>query len=176
MSTPRFTPGAAVTERTRRLRKIWRAMTPEERVLAIRSSGEDRGAALVVSLRSHLAKTLNIRPATVQSWGIQQVAESTLRAPLSEELIADLLIGFHLTQRVPLLSAFLDAAGIPHTDGSTDLEGPVEVEEERVLQAADALLANFPEHECKIYFATLLTLEGGAWGPLETRIDDSLKA
>jgi hypothetical protein len=176
MSRSKYVPGAAVTERTRRLRKIWRAMTPEERVMAIRASGEDKGAALVHSLRTSLAKTLNMRPATVQSWGVQQVAEATLRAPLGEDVIADLLIAFHLTERVPLLSAFLDVAGVPHTNGSTDLDGPVEVEEEKVLAAADAVLGNYPEHDCRIYFATLLTLEGGAWAPLESRIDESLKA
>jgi hypothetical protein len=175
MSGSRFTPGAAVTERTRRLRKIWRAMTADERVAAIRAAGPDGGAGLVTALRGHLAKTLRVRPATVQSWGVPQIAESTLRAPLTEEVIADLLIAFHLTHRVPLLSAFLDAAEVPHTDGSINPEFTVDLDEPRVRAAADAVLASFPEHDCHIYFATLLALEGGAWTPLESLLDDSLK-
>lgn len=175
MSGSRFTPGAAVSERTRRLRKIWRAMTPEERVAAIRSAGPDRGAGHLVALRNHVAQALKVRPATAQSWGIAQVAEATLRAPLGEDVIADLVIAFHLTQRIPLLSAFLDAAGVPHTDGVTDPDAVIDVDEARVNASADAVMANFPEHDCKIYFATLLALESGAWAPLETRLDESLK-
>ena len=175
MSGSRFTPGAAASERTRRLRKIWRAMTPEERATAIQAGGPDRGKALVAALRGHLAKTLKLRPATVQSWGVAQIADSTLRAPLGEDVLADLLIAFHLVERVPLLSAFLDTAGIPHTDGATEPGYTVELDEARVLAAADTLLANFPEHESRIYFATLVALEGGAWMPLEQRLDESLK-
>jgi hypothetical protein len=175
MSGSRFTPGAAVTERTRRLRKIWRAMTPQERVAAIRAAGPDGGAGLIVALRGHLAKTLNMRPATVQSWGVSQIAETTLRAPLGEDVIADLLISFHLTERVPLLSHFLDAAGIPHTDGSINPDADVELDEAGVQAAADSVLAAFPERECQIYFATLIVLEGGVWMPLEARLDESLQ-
>ena len=176
MSGSRFTPGAAVTERTRRLRKIWRAMTPDERVTAIRVAGPDQGAALVVALRGHLAKTLRVRPATVQSWGVAQIAESTLRAPLGEDVIADLLIAYHLTERVPLLSAFLDAAEVPHTDGSINPEFTVDLDEARVRKAADTVLAQHPAHDCHIYFATLLALEGGSWTPLETYLDESLRS
>jgi hypothetical protein len=175
MSGSRFTPGAAVTERTRRLRKIWRAMTPDERVRAVRASGPDRGAGVVVALRGHLAKALKVRPATLQSWGVQQVADATLRAPLGEDVLADLLIAFHLTERVPLLSAFLDAAGVPHTDGSIEPDAAVDLEPSRVEGAADAVLANFPEHDARIYFATLIAMEAGPWAPLESRLDESLK-
>lgn len=175
MSGSRFTPGAAATERTRRLRKIWRAMTPDERVLAIRAAGQDRGSGLVTLLRSHLAQGLKVRPVTVQSWGIPQVAEATLRAPLGDDLLSDLLIAFHLTERVALLSAFLDAAGVPHTDGATRVEGDLELDADRIDAAADAVLAAFPERECQVYFATLLVMEGGTWAPLEARLDASLR-
>lgn len=176
MSGPRFTPGSAVTERTRRLRKIWRALTPDERVAAIRAASPDQGAGLITALRAHLSKTLRMRPATVQSWGVSQVAETTLRAPLGDDLIADLLIAFHLTERIPLLSHFLDAAGIPHTEGSINPDADVELDEVGVLAAADSALAAFPARECQIYFATLIVLEGGVWEPLESRLDESLKA
>jgi hypothetical protein len=176
MSGSRFTPGAAVTERTRRLRKIWRAMTPDERVLAIRAAGQERGTGFVTVLRSHVAQTLKIRPVTVQSWSLPQLAEATLRAPLGEDLLSDLLIGLHLTERVPLLSGFLDAAGVPHTGGVTDPDVEVELDEARILEAADAVLTAFPEHDCRIYFATLLAMEGDTWAPLESRLDESLRA
>jgi len=176
MSGSRFTPGAAVTERTRRLRKIWRAMTPEERVLAIRASGPDNGAGLVLALRGHLSNALKVRPATMKSWGMPQIAEATLRAPLGEDLLADMLIAFHLTERVPLLSAFLDAAGVRHTEGSINPDAEVELDEAGVRAAADAAMAAFPEHDCRIYFATLVAMEGGVWTPLESRLNESLTA
>lgn len=176
MSGSRYTPGAAVTERTRRLRKIWRAMTPDERVLAIRAAGQERGTGFVTVLRTHVAQTLKVRPVTVQGWGLPQLVEATLRAPLSEDILADLLIGFHLTQRVPLLSGFLDAAGVPHTEGVTEPDAQVELDEARILEAADRVMANFPEHDCRIYFATLLAMEGDTWAPLEARLDETLRA
>jgi hypothetical protein len=176
MSAPRFSPPAAVTERTRRLRKIWRAMTPDERVLAIRAAaGPDRGAGFTQALRGHLAQVLKVRAATAQSWGVSQIAEATLRAPLSEDIIVDLLMAFHLKERVPLLSAFLDAAGIPHTEGVTEPDADVNLDAARLNAAADAVMANFPAHECQVYFATLIALEGGAWASLEPRLDESLR-
>lgn len=172
MSGSRFTPGAAATERARRLRRIWRAMTADERVLAIRAAGRD-GRDLVPLLRAQLSKTLNVRPVTVQGWGVEKIADQTVRAPLGDDVLADLLIAFHLAERVPLLSAFLDAAGIPHTQGATD-DADVEPDAARVEAAAEAVAAEFPEHDRRIYFATLLAMEGDAWAPLRSRVDESL--
>lgn len=176
MSGSHLTPGVSVTERTRRLRKVWRTMTAEERALAIRAAGQDRGTGLVALLRGHVSQALKIRPVKVQSWGVPQLAEATLRAPLGEDVLGDLLIAFHLTERVALLSAFLDEAGVPHTGGATEPDQTAELDEARVNAAADAVLAAFPEHDCHVYFATLLALEGGAWTPLESRLDESLRA
>lgn len=175
MSVSRFTPGTAASERTRRLRKIWRAMTADERIRAIRASGPDGGTRLLLTLRAHITKALHVRPATVNGWSVSQLAEATLKSPLGEDVLGDMLIAFHLTERIPLLSAFLDAAGIPHTEGAIDAESTVELDAERVEAAADAVLADFPEHDCKIYFATLVGMEGGAWTPLESRLDESLR-
>jgi hypothetical protein len=171
MSTPRPTPRAE-TDRTRLLKKIWRAMPAEERALAVKASSRDTRVDAMQSLRAAVIQQMRMRPQTVQSWSPRQLADASAKLSLPEDLIADLLIAFHLTERVALLSAFLDAVGLPHTDGATDPEAmTTEIEPARVDAAADLVLAQFEPLACQIYFATLIALEGGSWEQLRSRLD-----
>jgi hypothetical protein len=111
----------------------------------------------------------------VQGWSPQQLADASAKIALDEQVVADLLIAFHLTERVPLLTAFLDAAGVPHTEGATDPDAATgEIDPARVQAAADLVMQQFPSLDCQIYFATLIALEDGAWQALAPRLDETL--
>jgi len=171
MSIPRAT-ARPETDRTRLLRKIWKAMPAEDRTLAVKASTREKRADVVQSLRMAVVQALRMRPQTVQAWSHQQLAETSARINLDENLIADLLIALHLTERVPLLSAFLDQVGVPHTDGATDPEAmTAELDPAKVEAAADHVMQHFDPLACQVYFATLIALEGGSWEVLRSKLD-----
>lgn len=175
MSVPSSTPRAH-SDSARLLRKIWRAMSPADRTAAVRAAGKSNPAA-VQGVRLAVIQALRMRPATVQSWPPQQLAETSAKLALDDDLIAELLVALHLTDRVPLLTAFLDAAGVPHTEGVTeDTSVSDALEPPRVLAAADQVLQQFAPEACQLYFATLVALEGGGWEPLRERLDPELLA
>jgi hypothetical protein len=172
MSVPSSTPRAA-SDPARMLKKIWKSMPAEDRVTAVRAATRDRQSNAVHGLRAAVIKTLRMRPATVQTWSAQQLADASAKFNLEDDVIADLLVTYHLNERVPLLTAFLDAAGVPHTNGATDPDAATgEIDPARIEAAADQVLASFPAEQCQVYFATLMALEGGAWEALRPRLDE----
>lgn len=150
-------------------------MPAADRAAAIRAASKSGNAAAAQAVRLAVTRALRMRPGTVQSWSPQQLADTSVKIGLADDLIAELLVALHLVERVPLLSAFLDAAGVPHTDGVTeDTSASESLPAERVLAAADEVLQRFPGDQCRTYFATLLALEGGGWEPLRARLDPAL--
>lgn len=66
-----------------------------------------------------------------------------------------------------MLGAFLDAVGVPHTDGViADLPDALGADRETLLRAADDLAARFPRDEVILYFLTLVVLEPQFWSGL----------
>jgi hypothetical protein len=172
MSIPSSTPRGA-NEQSRLLKKIWKTLSPEDRVLAVRAATRDKHSHAVHNLRAAVMRTLRMRPVTVQAWSPQQLADAAGRIALEDEVIADLLVTLHLKERVALLTAFLDAAGVPHTEGATDPDAAAgELDADRVKSAAEQVLKDFPADQCRIYFATLIALEGGAWETLRPFLGD----
>jgi hypothetical protein len=171
MSIPSSTPRGA-SEQSRLLKKIWKSLTPQDRVLAVRAGTRDEHSHAVHNLRAAVMRTLRMRPVTVQSWSPQQLADASARIALEDDVIADLLVTLHLKERVPLLTAFLDAAGVPHTGGATDPDAAGELDPDRVRSAAEQVMGKFPADQCRIYFATLIALEGGAWDTLRPFLGD----
>ena len=174
MTAPSSTPRPQ-SDSARILKKLWRSMPAEDRTAAVRAANRGGNRGAVQGLRLAVIKTMRMRPATVQSWSPQQLADASARIALDDDVIAELLIALHLGERVPLLTAFLDAAGVPHQEGVVeDTAASEALPAERVLAAADAVLASFPREQCEVYFATLLALEGGGWEPLRGRVDEEL--
>lgn len=167
-------PSSTHADRMRLLRKAWRALSAQDRAAAVRATSR-AGQGGLQTLRMAVIKALRMRPATVQGWSPQQLADASAKIVLDEQVLADLLIAFHLTERVPLLTAFLDAAGVPHTEGATDPDASTgEIDPARVQAAADLVSKDFPERDAQVYFATLIALEGGAWEALAPRLDETV--
>ena len=172
MSIPSSTPRGA-SEQSRMLKKIWKALSPADRAAAVRAATRDKQSHALHKLRSAVIRSLRMRPVTVQAWSAQQLADASARINLDDDVIADLLVTLHLKERVPLLTAFLDAAGVPHTDGATDPEtATTDLDPARVAAAADRVLEDFPAEQAQVYFATLIALEGGAWESLRPKLDE----
>jgi len=81
-------------------------------------------------------------------------------------LAARMLVSYHLAHQRPMMSAFLDALGIPHDNGliTEDPKGPVTAEQVKAGRAA--LAGSYPAEDVELYFATLLAQDPETWSVL----------
>src|SRR3954468_23441264 len=167
----------AAAPNTTTIRKLWKALTPEERTAAVTASfADDENGWVKTTTRGAIAGALKFRPQTVATWPRQKLISEAVRLPLDDvQLLSAYLVDLHLGTRRPMMAAFLDAVGVPHDDGRIDTEatGPIEVAPDRLYAAADEIAQRFPIDEAVTYFLTLLLQDFETWkdaiGWLESR-------
>jgi hypothetical protein len=156
---------AAPTSTT--IRRLWKAITPEERAQGITAAlDDDENGWVKATTRSAVAGALKFRPQTVATWPRAKLVSEAARLQLDDaQLLSAYLVDLHLGHRRPMMAAFLDSLGIVNDEGRIDSEttevGPQE--EERVRRAADALAGTFPPDEVVTYFLTLLLQDATVW-------------
>jgi hypothetical protein len=158
----------AAEPRSTTIRKLWKALTPEERTAAVTASlVDDENGWVKTTTRGAIAGALKFRPQTVATWPRQKMIAEAARLPLDDaQLLSAYLVDLHLGTRRPMMAAFLDAVGVPHENGRIDTEasGPIEVSPETLSAAADELARQFPPDEVVTYFLTLLLQDAETWG------------
>ena len=152
------------------VRKLWKALTAEERTQAISAALADDPEGWVKNTsRAAVAKALKFRPQTVATWPRTRLVSEAARLPLDDlQLVSAYIVDLHLGHRRPMMAAFLDHLGIENDEGRIDSE-KVEVPEQdaaRVAAAADAIAAKYPADEVATYFLTLLLQDAAVWGGL----------
>lgn len=168
---PRSLTDLAATPDAVTVPALWAALTPDLRRHALALSfGEDRSVrTTLVGLLRKTPRYRSFRPTSFSSWTAEQFADA-LKAPgtLTPEVMQAALIALHVEDRRPMLGAFLDAVGVPHTDGViADLPDALAVDQATLFRAADDLAARFPREEVLLYFLTLVVLEPQFWGGLK---------
>ena len=157
---------AAPTSTT--VRKLWKALSPEERVAAITAAlADDENGWVKTTTRAAVASAIKFRPQTVATWPRQKLVTEAARVPIDDvQLLSAFLVDLHLGTRRPMMAAFLDAVGVTHDGGRIDTEasGPIEVTPERLRTAADDLASRYPLDEVVTYFLTLLLQDAETWG------------
>jgi hypothetical protein len=159
------------------IRKLWKALTPEERAQGISAAlADDENGWVKTTTRGAVAGALKFRPQTVATWPKQKLIAEAARVPIDDvQLLSAFLVDLHLGTRRPMMAAFLDGVGVKHDDGRIDTEasGPITVPPERLRAAADDLAGRFPLDEVVTYFLTLLLQDAETWsgtiGWLESR-------
>jgi hypothetical protein len=158
----------AASPTTTTIRRLWKALTAEERTAAITASlADDENGWVKTTTRGAIASALKFRPQTVATWPRQKLIAEAARLPLDDaQLLSAYLVDLHLGTRRPMMAAFLDAVGVPHEDGRIDTEasGPIEVPPEKLHAAADELARQYPLDEAVTYFLTLLLQDAETWG------------
>jgi hypothetical protein len=149
------------------IRKLWKALTPEERALGINAAlDDDENGWVKTTTRGAVAGALRFRPQTIATWPRAKLVSEAVRLPLDEaQLLSAFLVDLHLGHRRPMMASFLDSLGIPNDQGRIDSE-TTEVapqDEAKVAAAADALAAKFPPDEVATYFLTLLLQDASVW-------------
>ena len=176
-SDPRSLTDLAAAPGTVTIPALWAALGPEVRRQALALSfGEDRSVRhTLVGLLRKTPRYRAFRPTSFASWSAEQFADA-LKAPglLTPDVMQAALIALHVESRRPMLGAFLDAVGVPHTDGViTDLPETLGADRATLLRAADDLARRFPRDEVILYFLTLVVLEPQFWGGLKPWLERS---
>lgn len=163
---------------TTTIRKLWKALTPEERALGINGALDDDENGWVKSTtRGAVAGALRFRPQTVATWPRAKLVSEAVRLPLDNvQLLSAFLVDLHLGHRRPMMASFLDSLGIANDQGRIDSE-TTEVppqDDAKVVAAANALATKFPPDEVAAYFLTLLLQDAGVWKGLAGWLAESV--
>ena len=157
----------AAAPTTTTVRRLWKALTPEEKSLAITAClADDENGWVKTATRNAVAAALRFRPQTVATWPRAKLISEAVRLPIDDaQLLSGYIVDLHLGRRRPMMGAFLDALGIANDDGRIDSENTAVPEQDsaRVASAADVLVATYPRDEVVTYFLTLLMQDSTVW-------------
>ena len=140
-------------------KRLWRAMSPEDRRAALMAllSGKEDGPVARAAIRAEIAKARHFRPQILASWDDAKLAETGAKLDIGDKPIAwEALVALHLKVRTPMLAQFLDALDIKHNNGefSEDLDTE-SLTEPRLRAAAEGILSAFDESAVAIYLLAL---------------------
>jgi hypothetical protein len=94
---------------------------------------------------------------------------TVLARPSMELVAANLLREWLMKKQTAMLADFLDAMGIAHKDGAVD-DLPASVEDARLTEAVEKLLARHPAEEAAVYLNAFYTMNDVHWPKLETML------
>jgi hypothetical protein len=139
--------------------RLWKRMTNEQRLRAARALwAEPEAASDQAQAAGLIATQLKFRAKTVAGLDKEKKARYLTTVPNPpEELAARLLVLYHLAEQRPMMSAFLDAAGIAHDNGL--------IQEDAA--APDTIAKTYPPQDVALYLNTLLWQDPSAWGVLQ---------
>ncbi len=149
--------------------RIWKALSRDERRQAAAAFLEDPIPELYATALGAIARARHMRPQAARAMppAEQAAALAGILDP-GEPLAGSLLVGLHLSERRPLLGAFLEALGLPHEDGvMKDDADATALDPARVEAAARDLAERFPKQQVATYFNVLLLQDPERWTALE---------
>ena len=156
-----------MTEPTLTPSKLWKRMTPEQRLRAARAfwldeqATDDQIQAVLV-----IAQQKKFRPKFVLSLDTDRKAKHLAGLfSLPDVLAARALVIYHLAEQREMMGAFLDALGIAHENGLIQDDG-VKPDPEKIKPAVAALKEKFPADEVTLYLETLVSQDPDTWGAL----------
>jgi hypothetical protein len=139
--------------------RLWKHLPPEERHLAAAAFFREPPPDLAGAAIEALVKARHLRPQAARA--LPPDAQARILASVhepGEPLAQGLLVALHLGERRGLLTAFLDALGLPHENGAP-------LAEDQVVTARRAL-ASFPPEQVETYFNTLWLQDPARWAAL----------
>jgi hypothetical protein len=147
--------------------RLWKRMTPDQRLQAARAFWLDEQAAddqiqavLLISQRK------NFRPKTVVSLHIDRKARHLASlTTLPDALAGRALIQYHLAEQRPMMGAFLDALGLAHENGLIEEEA-AKPDPAKIAPAAAQIASQYPPEHVSLYLNTLLCQDPDTWGGL----------
>jgi len=144
---------------------VWDLMTEDERRGAATALWENADRESRAAIEETLAKDLKFRAQSVRKLSADRVAGRLLR--LAEEVPENVLFQFlfhlHMAERRAIMVEFLDAVGLPHTEGVLELEDDTPSPEASVVEKAATELLAAHEHQALVYLGTLKVADDEFW-------------
>jgi hypothetical protein len=154
---------------TARPAHLWKELSGDRRLAAARAFWTDPDSTeFQIEAVGAIARQMNFRPKSVVSLPIDRKVRSlaSLRS-VSDTVALRALVSYHLEHQRPMMGAFLDALSIEHEDGVIKAAEEIKPPARDVLQAgAEAIAAQYPPDDVKLYLATLLAQDPETWGGL----------
>jgi hypothetical protein len=141
-------------------------MTRPQRLAAARAFWSDKETADdQIQANVLIAQQKKFRPKSVAAMDLDRKTQHLASlAALPEALAARVLVVYHLTEKRPMMRAFLDALGLPHEDGL--IQDDVKPDESKLAAAAAKISEEFAAEDVDLYLNTLLCQDPETWSGL----------
>ena len=148
--------------------QLWKQMSDSQKLRAAEAFWrEPDGVEQQVEAMVLLAQKLKARPRYIQGLPIEKRARHLAHFPgMPDLLAARMLVSYHLAHQRPMMSAFLDAVGVPHDNGLITEDPKGSITPEQVEAGRAVLEGAYPAEDIQLYFATLLAQDPDTWGAL----------
>ena len=150
--------------------RLWKRMTSDQRLRASQSLWKESEAATEqAEAITLIAKQWKLRPKSAVGLDADRKARYLASiGNLSETLAARLLVLYHLAEQRPMMTAFLDAAGVKHENALIHDDTP-RPDADKIGAGVAAIVKIYPAADVALYLNTLLWQDATAWGALEGR-------
>ena len=143
--------------------RLWSVLNGDEREAATRAfvEAEDDGRT---RLNKVVAEGRRFRPATIQRWALDKIVIAMRTVPLHDPGLAHRLL--HRSQvpgKLFLVSAILDALGIPHEEGQVDSVRKLDASEDSVRSTFDRMVEEYG-HRAVVIYLLVQRLDGAPIG------------
>lgn len=152
--------------------RVWKRLARDERLAAARAFWSDTPAEAAGGAIAAIVQQRRLRPQVARALSEAERAAALASVLEPGEAVASaLLVALHLSERRPMLAAFLDALSLPHEQGLLKEEADAlpRPSDAALQSAADALKAAFPAQQVGAYLNTLWLQDPERWEGL-TRV------
>jgi hypothetical protein len=149
--------------------KLWKHISQERRLEAAAAFWQDEEDSIEQQAEAlmAIASQFRFRPKTARTLPLDKKVKYLASLPgVSDGVAGRMLVAYHLAHQRPMLSAFLDALGLPHDNGVLNAEETKAPEADRLKAAAATIRAAYPKDDVDLYFQTLLVQDPETWGGL----------
>ncbi|MGV3773675.1 MAG: hypothetical protein ACO1QB_12295 [Verrucomicrobiales bacterium] len=126
------------------------------------------------AITAEVAGALKMRPAFFEKKPRverNKVILDMLTRPRMQATAGTLLRGWLLKSESAMLGDFLDALGVPHTNGVVE-EFPEQVDESKLNEAVEKLLNTYPHEKVIVYLNSFSAMNDAAWDSLNKKLKE----
>lgn len=156
-----------MTESTLTPSRLWRRMTPDQRLRAAQAFWTDEQASddqLQAVLL--IAQQKKFRPKSVLSLDLDRRSRHLASiAALPDALAARALVLYHLNGQREMMGTFLDVLGLKHENGLIE-DDDAQPDPEKLGPAVAAIAEKYPAEDVSLYLTTLICQDPATWGAL----------
>jgi hypothetical protein len=156
-----------MTESTLTPSRVWRRMTPDQRLRVARAfwadeqASDDQLQAVLI-----IAQQKKFRPKSVLALDADRRSKQLASVlSLPDALAARALVVYHLADQRGMMGTFLDALGLRHDNGLIE-DDTVKPDGEKIAPAVAAIAEKYPADDVSLYLTTLVCQDPETWGAL----------